>query len=51
VRRTEGSRNVAQQLHAAIREMNKVHAPHCIAILGISAHAPQVRRAVADAGR
>ncbi len=30
---------------------HKVHAPNCIASFGISAHAPQVRRPVADAGR
>jgi hypothetical protein len=47
----EKTDRVAQQPHAAIREMNKVHAPHRIPSFGISAHAPQVRRAIADAGR
>ena len=30
---------------------DKVHAPHCLAIFGISDYAPQGRRAVADADR
>jgi hypothetical protein len=42
---------VAQQPHAASREMHKLHAPSCPATFSISAHAPQARRAVADAGR
>jgi len=43
--------NVAQQPHAAIGELDKVHAPHCSAGFSISDYAPKVRRAVADAGR
>jgi hypothetical protein len=43
--------NVAQQLHAAIGEMNKLHAPNCLASFSISDYAPHGRRAVADAGR
>jgi hypothetical protein len=31
--------------------MNKVHAPNCLAKFSTCAHAPQGRRAVADAGR
>jgi hypothetical protein len=42
---------VAQQLHAASGEMNKVHAPRRPANISISNYAPQGRRAVADAGR
>jgi hypothetical protein len=42
---------VAQQPHAAIGELNKVHAPDSPASFGISDYAPKVRRAVADAGR
>jgi hypothetical protein len=30
---------------------HKVHAPHCIASVSISVHAPRVRRSVSDAGR
>jgi hypothetical protein len=41
----------AQQPHAAIGELNKVHAPHCPGNVSISDYAPQVRRAVADTGR
>jgi hypothetical protein len=41
----------AQQPHAAIREIDKVHARNCPAIFTISDLAPQVRHAVADAGR
>jgi len=43
------SNAVAQPPHAAIREMNKVHAPDRPAMSSISTHAPQLRRAVADA--
>jgi hypothetical protein len=43
--------HVAQRPHAAIGEWNKVHAPSCPARFSISEYAPQVRRAVADAGR
>jgi hypothetical protein len=41
----------AQQPHAAIGEMNKVHARQGIASFSISDYAPQEWRAVADAGR
>jgi hypothetical protein len=44
-------RCAAQQLHAAIGDMNKVHAPDCLAGFSISDYAPQLRRAAADAGR
>jgi hypothetical protein len=40
----------AQQPHGAIREINKVHAPNLPTSFSISCHAPQGRRAVADAG-
>jgi hypothetical protein len=43
--------NAAQQPHAAIGELNKVHAPNCLASFSISDSAPKDRRAVADAGR
>jgi hypothetical protein len=43
--------NVAQQPHAAIGELNKVHAPDCPAGFSISDYAPRGRRAVADADR
>jgi hypothetical protein len=42
---------VAQQPHAAIGEMNKVHEPNGPATFSTSANAPQGLRAVADAGR
>jgi hypothetical protein len=41
----------AEQPHAAIREMNKEHAPNSPAIFNASVRAPTLRRAVADAGR
>jgi hypothetical protein len=40
-------RTVAQQPHAAIGEIDKLHAPHCIASISISDSAPKARRAVA----
>jgi hypothetical protein len=43
--------NVAQQPHAAIGELNKVHALDCLAGFGIGDSALKVRPAVADAGR
>jgi hypothetical protein len=30
---------------------DKVHAPDCLAGIGLSGHAPQVRRAAAEQGR
>jgi len=42
---------VAQQPHAAIGEIDKVHAPNRPANISISDYAPQGWRAVADAGR
>jgi hypothetical protein len=41
----------AEQPHAAIGELNKVHAPDSHAMFRVSDYAPQARRAVADAGR
>jgi hypothetical protein len=46
-----GAAHVAQQPHAAIGELNKVHAPHRTASFGISDYTPKVRSAVADARR
>ena len=42
---------VAEQPHAAIGELDKVHAPNPHRRLKVSDCAPKVRRAVADAGR
>jgi hypothetical protein len=39
----------AQQPHAGIREIDKVHAPYCPTNMGTSALAPQARRSVVDA--
>jgi hypothetical protein len=47
----EGACCAAQQPHAAIGEIDNVHALYRLAGFSISGYAPKVRRAVADAGR
>jgi hypothetical protein len=46
-----GYEAVAEQPHAAIGEINKVHARRGLASFSISDFAPLGRRAIADAGR